>query len=233
VLPSIQVPTLVLHREHDRFIDIRHSRYLAEHIPDARYVELAGEEAISFGSDTQPLLDEIEEFLTGARTLPDSERILATVLFCDIVDSTQRAAAIGDRRWRELLESLEPVVGRELMRFRGRAVKTMGDGFLARFDGPARAIRCAAAIRDVTESQFGLEVRSGLHTGEIVLIGEDVGGIAVHIGARVGASAQAGDVLVSGTVKDLVVGSGITFEDRGEHDLKGIPGSWRLWAVTS
>jgi class 3 adenylate cyclase len=233
VLPSIQVPTLVLHRTHDEFIDIRHSRYLAEHIPGARYVELPGEEAISFGTDTQPLLDEIEEFLTGARHAADAERILATVMFSDIVDSTKRAAEMGDRRWRDLLESIETAIVRELSRFRGRAVKTMGDGFLATFDGPARGIRCATAIREAARSQFGLEVRSGLHTGEIEVIGNDVGGIAVHIGARVGASAAPGEVLVSGTVKDLVVGSGIPFEDRGERELKGVPGTWRLWAVAA
>jgi class 3 adenylate cyclase len=230
VLPSIQVPTLVLHRSEDEFIDIRHSRYVADHIPGARYVELPGAEAISFGGDTVPLLDEIEEFLTGAQTA-DTERILATVMFSDIVDSTRRASQMGDRRWRDLLESIETSVDRELARFRGRAVKKMGDGFLATFDGPARGIRCAAAIREAARSQFGIEVRSGLHTGEIEVIGDDVGGIAVHIGARVGACAGPGEVLVSGTVKDLVVGSGIEFEDRGERELKGVPGSWRLWAV--
>ena len=233
VLPTISVPTLVLHRAEDKFIDIRHSRYLAEHIPGARLVELPGEEALSFGSEAATELDEIEEFLTGTRQSRDAERILATVMFADIVDSTSRAADMGDRRWRDLLESIEGAVGRELVRFRGRAVKTMGDGFLATFDGPARAIRCAAAIRDGARSQFGLEVRSGLHTGEIEVMGDDVGGIAVHIGARVGASAGPGEVLVSGTVKDLVVGSGITFEDRGEAELKGVPGRWRLWAATA
>ena len=233
VLPSIQAPTLVLHRPADQFIDIRHSRYLTEHIPNARLLELPGTHSLPFGPGQDELADEIEEFLTGARHAPDSERILATVMFSDIVESTKRAAEIGDRRWRELLESMEVVVGRELMRCRGRAVKTMGDGFLATFDGPARAIRCATAIRDGARSQFGVEVRSGLHTGEIELMGEDVGGIAVHIGARVGASAGAGEVLVSGTVKDLVVGSGIEFEDRGERELKGVPGQWRLWAVAA
>jgi class 3 adenylate cyclase/alpha-beta hydrolase superfamily lysophospholipase len=233
VLPSIQVPTLVLHREGDKFVDIRHSRYLAEHIPSARYVELPGDEALGFGSHTEPELEEIEEFLTGARHGADAERILATVMFSDIVDSTSRAAEMGDRRWRDLLQSIEAGVMRELARFRGRTVKTMGDGFLATFDGPARAIRCATAIRDAARTQYGLEVRSGLHTGEIEVIGDDVGGIAVHIGARVGASARPGEVLVSGTVKDLVVGSGIPFEDRGECELKGVPGRWRLWAVAA
>jgi class 3 adenylate cyclase len=232
VLPSIQVPTLVLHRASDLFIDIRHSRYLTEHIPGARLVELPGEEALGFGDDTASELDEIEEFLTGTRPAQDPERILATVMFSDIVDSTQRAAELGDRRWRELLQSMEGAVSTELKRFRGRAIKTMGDGFLATFDGPARAIRCATAIRDGAHAEFGVQIRSGLHTGEIELIGSDVGGIAVHIGARVGARAGPGEVLVSSTVKDLVVGSGIEFEDRGARDLKGVPGSWRLWAVT-
>jgi class 3 adenylate cyclase len=231
VLPSIQAPTLVMHRPGDKNVDIRHSRYLAEHIPGARMVELPGEHTLPFGPGQDELVAEIEEFLTGARHAPDPERVLATVMFSDIVDSTSRAAALGDRRWRELLESLEGLVGRHLTSHRGRAVKTMGDGFLATFDGPARAIRCAAAIRDVTREQFGLEVRSGLHTGEIEVIGSDVGGIAVHIGARILASADPGEVLVSGTVKDLVVGSEIPFEDRGEHQLRGVPGQWRLWAV--
>jgi class 3 adenylate cyclase len=233
VLPTIGVPTLVLHRRDDQFVDIRHSEYLAKHIPGARLVILPGAEAISFGSDTAPLLDEIEEFLTGTRGVADSERILATVLFSDIVDSTRRAAELGDRRWRDLLEAITAVVKSELMRFRGRSVKTLGDGFLATFDGPARAIRCATAIRDTAMTQFGLEVRAGLHTGEVEVIGDDVGGIAVHIGARVGSRAEAGEVLVSGTVKDLVVGSGIVFEDRGETELRGVPGTWRLWAVAA
>jgi len=231
VLGSIQAPTLVLHRAGDKFIDIRHSRYLAEHIPAAKYVELPGDEAIAFSSDSEAVLDELEEFLTGARHAPDPERVLATVMFSDIVGSTARVAELGDRRWREVIESVATSVGRELRSFRGRAVKTMGDGFLATFDGPARAIRCATAIRDMAGSQFGLQVRTGLHTGEIEVIGNDVGGIAVHIGARVSACAAPGEVLVSGTVKDLVVGSGIAFEDRGERELKGVPGSWRLYAV--
>jgi pimeloyl-ACP methyl ester carboxylesterase len=231
VLPSIQVPTLVMHREHDEFIDIRHSHWLAEHIPGARLVVLPGKEAISFGTETGPLLEEVEEFLTGARHSAESERILATVMFSDIVDSTRLASEMGDRRWRGVLEELESGVGGVLMRYRGRAVKSMGDGFLATFDGPARAIRCADEIRHVARRDFGLEVRTGLHTGEIELIGDDVGGIAVHIGARVAARAVAGEVLVSSTVKDLVVGSGITFAERGEHELKGVPGRWRLWAV--
>jgi class 3 adenylate cyclase len=233
VLSSIQAPTLVLHRPGDSFIDIRHSHYLVEHIPGARFVELPGTDTIMFSGDQGLLIAEVEEFLTGARHAPDPERILATVMFSDIVDSTRRAAEMGDRRWRELLEGMENEVGRELMRFRGRSVKTMGDGFLATFDGPARGIRCATAIRDAARSQFGVEIRSGLHTGEVEVMGDDVGGIAVHIGARVGGIARGGEVLVSGTVKDLVVGSGIEFEDRGEQELKGVPGSWRLWAVAT
>jgi class 3 adenylate cyclase len=231
VLPSIQSPTLVMHRPADKNIDIRHSRYLAEHIPGARMVELPGEHTLPFGPGQDDAVAEIEEFLTGARHAADPERVLATVMFSDIVDSTSRAAALGDRRWRDLLESLERLVMRHLTSHRGRAVKTMGDGFLATFDGPARAIRCATTIRDVTREQFGLELRSGLHTGEIELIGTDVGGIAVHIGARILATADPGEVLVSGTVKDLVVGSEIPFEDRGEHELRGVPGQWRLWAA--
>ncbi len=235
VLPSIQVPTLVLHRPADRYIDIRHSRYLVDHIPGARLVELPGEQTLGFGagSGTDAELDEIEEFFTGMRHAPDPDRILATVMFADIVDSTRHAASMGDRRWRDLLEALEGAVGSELQRFRGRAIKTMGDGFLATFDGPARAIRCATALREMAQQRFGVEVRTGLHTGEIEVIGDDVGGIAVHIGARVGGLAQGGEVLVSGTVKDLVVGSGIEFEDRGERELRGVPGEWRLWAVAA
>jgi pimeloyl-ACP methyl ester carboxylesterase len=233
VLPSIRVPTLVLHRAGDRFIDIRHSRYLAEHIPGAQYVELPGDEVFSFGSGSDLLVDEIEEFLTGTRHAPHAERILATVMFADIVNSTSKAAELGDRGWHELLDSVEGVVQRELVRCRGRAVKALGDGFLATFDGPARAIRCATAIRDSTRAQFGIDVRTGLHTGEIEELRSDVGGIAVHIGARVSDTASPGEVLVSGTVKDLVVGSGIAFEDRGEHELRGVPGTWRLWAVAA
>jgi class 3 adenylate cyclase len=230
VLPTIKVPTLVLHREGDQLIDIRHSRYLVEHIPGARYVGLPGDEALTFAGGADELLDEIEEFLTGVRPQPESERILSTVMFSDIVDSTSRAAELGDRRWRDLLESIEGEVMSELERFRGRAVKAMGDGFLSTFDGPARGIRCATAIREAARA-YGVEVRSGLHTGEIEVMGDDVGGLAVHIGARVSAIAAPGEVLVSGTVRDLVVGSGIAFADRGTCELRGVPGEWRLFAV--
>jgi class 3 adenylate cyclase/alpha-beta hydrolase superfamily lysophospholipase len=233
VLPTIQAPTLVLHRREDPFIDVRHSHYTADHIPGAKLVLLPGGSSLSFGGEAVTELDEIEEFLTGARHVDDTERILATVMFADVVDSTSTAARVGDGQWRDTLAALERVVGRDLMRFRGRAVKQMGDGFLATFDGPARAIRCATSIRDCAREEHGLQIRCGLHTGEIELIGEDVGGIAVHIGARVEALAQPGEVLVSGTVKDLVAGSGIAFEDRGEHELKGIPERWRLYAVAA
>jgi class 3 adenylate cyclase len=233
VLPSIQAPTLVLHRADDPFIDPRHSRYLAEHIPGARLELLPGTEALAFAGGGGNELGEVEEFLTGARRAPEVDRVLATVMFSDIVDSTRLAAELGDRRWRELLESLTADVGGELLRYRGRAIKTMGDGLLATFDGPARGIRCAADIRELVRERYGVEVRTGLHTGEIELLPGDIGGIAVHIGARVGALAAPGEVLVSNTVKDLVAGSGLGFEDRGEHQLKGVPDSWRIWSVES
>jgi len=233
VLPLIQAPTLVLHRAHDTFIDIRHSEYLAEHIPGARFVKLPGSEAVTFGFDDGALVDEVEEFLTGTRKSGETERVLATVMFGDICDSTRLAAEMGDRRWRDLLESLAGTVGDQLGRFRGRAVKTMGDGFLATFDGPARAIRCARAIRDEARADYGVEVRAGLHTGEVEVMGSDVGGIAVHIAARILGMADPGEALVSGTVKDLVVGSELAFEDRGAHELRGVPGEWHLWAVAS
>jgi class 3 adenylate cyclase len=232
VLPQVQAPTLVLHRTGDTFVDIRHSRYLAEHIPGARLVELPGSEAVTFGADDDVLIAEVEEFLTGARSPAAAERVLATVMFGDIVGSTERAAELGDRRWRELLGSFAQAYERELRRFRGRTVKALGDGVLATFDGPARAIMCADSVRNMAVSEFGLELRAGMHTGEVEVIGDDIGGIAVHIAARVLRVAEPGELIVSGTVKDLVVGSGIKFEDRGEHELRGVPGRWRLWAVT-
>jgi class 3 adenylate cyclase len=233
VLPSIQAPTLVLYRPENEFVDNRHSLYLAEHVPGARLLELPGTHTLPFGPGQDRFVDEVEEFLTGARHAADPERVLATVMFGDIVDSTRLAAQLGDRRWRDLLESFVRVVERELRQFRGRAVKMLGDGILATFDGPARAIGCAVAVRDVARSDFGLELRASLHTGEVEVIGSDVGGIAVHIGARILSEAGSGELVVSNTVKDLVVGSGIEFEDRGEHELRGVPGRWRLWAVAA
>ena len=230
VLPTIQVPTLVLHRVGNRHMRVGHGRYLAEHIPGAKYVELPGDEQFFHSGDTETMLGEIEEFLTGIRPAAEFDRVLSTVLFTDIVDSTERASVLGDRAWRALLDTHNDIVRRELGRHRGQEIKSSGDGFLATFDGPARAIRCACAIRDEVRS-LGIEIRAGLHTGECELMGDDVGGIAVHIGARVTEEADAGDVLVSSTVKDLVAGSGIQFVDRGVRALRGIPGDWRLFAV--
>ena len=209
---------------------MRHSQYLAEHIPGARYVELPGEDNLLVVGDSERVIEEVERFLTGAHNPPEPDRVLATVMFTDIVGSTATAAQLGDRAWRELLARHDELSRAQLTQFRGRAVKSLGDGFLATFDGPARAIRCALALRDAVR-ELGIELRAGLHTGECEAIGDDVGGIAVHIGARVGAMAAPREVLVSGTVKDLVVGSGIDFADRGEHALKGVPGTWRLWAA--
>jgi class 3 adenylate cyclase len=230
ILPAIRVPTLVMHRHGDRVVDVRAGRWLADRIPGARFVELPGRDHVPFAGDPDRVADEIEEFLTGTRPMAEPDRVLATVMFTDIVDSTKRAAELGDRKWRELLQRHDDLVRGELERHRGRAVKTTGDGFLATFDGPARAIRCSCAIRDHLRDH-GVEVRAGLHTGEIEVIGEDVGGIAVHIAARVAAMAGGGETLVSSTVKDLVVGSGIEFEDRGTHELKGVPGEWHLYSV--
>ena len=228
-LPAIEVPTLVLHCSGDRMIPIGLGRYLADNIAGSRFVELAGDDHVAF-TDAEPLLDEVEEFLVGSRGAAQSERALATILFTDLVDSTARAAELGDRRWRHLLERHDAAVRRQLALHRGREVKTVGDGFLATFDGPARAIRCADALRGELAS-LGLEVRSGIHTGEVELIGDDLGGIAVNIGARIGAEAVAGEVLVSSTVRELVVGSGLEFADRGVRSLKGVPGEWRLFAI--
>jgi len=230
VLPAIQAPTLVLHRRGDRMVDIAMGRYLAGHIPGAKLVELEGTDHLFFTGDADVILDEIQEFLTGVRPQPLVERVLATVLFTDIVGSTQRAADLGDERWLELLHSHDTVVRRQLDRFQGREVNTMGDGFMATFAGPARAIRCATAIRDAVRA-IGLEVRAGLHTGEVELSDGDVAGIAVHLAARVAAAAREGEVLVSRTLVDLVAGSGLVFVARGEHTLKGVPGEWELYAV--
>jgi class 3 adenylate cyclase len=229
-LGSIDVPALVLHRSDDRIVPIRQGRFLAEQIEGARLVELAGGDHIAWTEDQDALLDEVEEFLTGTRRAHEPERALATVLFTDIVASTETAAELGDRRWRDLLERHDAIVRRQLAIHRGREVKTMGDGFLATFDGPARAIRCATATAEAVR-EIGLEVRAGIHTGEVELIGDDVGGIAVNIGARIGALAEPEEVLVSSTVRELVVGSGLDFAKRGTHILKGAPDRWRLFAV--
>ena len=230
VLPAIRVPTLILHRSGDRHIRVGHGRYLAEHIPAAKYVELPGEDHVVHVGDTEAMLGEIEEFLTGARSAPESDRVLATVLFTDIVGSTEHAAALGDGGWRDLLVAHHEMVRRELERCRGREIGTTGDGFLALFDGPARAVRCACAIAQAVR-RLGIDIRAGLHTGEVEFVAKDVSGIAVHTAARVAALAGPGDVFVSSTVKDLVAGSGLRFAERGTHALKGVPDEWRLFAV--
>jgi len=229
ILPAVRVPTLVLHRTDDRVSAIGQGRYLAEHIPGARFVELSGDHSPWVG-DTDAIVDAVEEFLTGTISRPAVDRVLATVLFIDIVGSTERAAGLGDRKWRDLLGAYYALVRRELARFRGREVDTAGDGFFAAFDGPARGIRCAGAIAAAVRS-LGIEVRAGLHTGECEIVGEKIAGIAVHIGARIAALARPAEVLVSNTVRDLVAGSGLEFEERGHHTLKGVPGEWRLYAV--
>jgi pimeloyl-ACP methyl ester carboxylesterase/class 3 adenylate cyclase len=231
VLPSVSVPTLVLHRLDDRVIDVRHARYLAKHIARATLVELPGTDHIPW-IDHEAVLEEVEEFLTGERHAPDLERVLATVLFTDIVESTERAVAVGDRKWRELLENYQTLVRAQLGHFRGREIDTAGDGFLASFDGPARAIRCAAAVRERSRS-LGMEIRAGVHTGECEVMGDKLGGIAVHIGSRVASKAAPGEIVVSQTVKDLVAGSGLSFAERGAHALKGVPGEWRLYAFVN
>jgi class 3 adenylate cyclase/esterase/lipase len=230
VLPSIRVPALVMHRKDDSFIKVDHSRYIASRIPGARYVELEGEDNMFSLGDAEAVLGEIEEFLTGTRHEHEPDRMLATVLFTDICDSTARAAEMGDRGWRFLLERHDALFRQALDRHRGREVKRTGDGFLATFDGPARAIRCAASVAEAMGS-LGLQIRAGLHTGELEVMDSDVGGLAVHIASRVMSAAGPNEVLVSGTVKDLVVGSGIDFDDRGERELRGVPGEWRLYAV--
>lgn len=231
ILPTIQVPTLVLQRRDDIFRDPGHALYLADHIPGAKLVELDGSDHLPFLGDADSILDEVQEFVTGVRPPPDRDRVLATVVFTDIVGSTEHAIKVGDRAWRDLLGRHHALVREQLARFRGREIDTAGDGFLATFDGPARAVRCAVEIARGMPA-IGLEVRAGVHTGEVELMGEKVGGIAVHIGARVAALARPGEVLVSNTVKDLVAGSGLVFEERGAHALKGVPGEWRLYAAT-
>jgi class 3 adenylate cyclase/pimeloyl-ACP methyl ester carboxylesterase len=230
VLPSIRAPTLILHRAETHWNRVEHGRYLAEHIPGARFVEVPGVDHFSFVGDTEPILREIETFVAGIAGAPSSDRQLSTVLFTDIVGSTQLAADLGDARWRELLERHRALVRRELERYRGREVDTAGDGFFATFDGPARAVHCAQAIRQGVGEQ-GIEIRVGLHTGEVEVLREGLAGVAVHIGQRILSEADPGDVLVSSTVKDLTAGSGLEFEDRGLHPLKGVPEEWHLFAV--
>ncbi len=229
VLPSVRVPTLILHRVDEKVIDVEHARYLARHIPGARLIELPGVDHIFWIGDGDAILDEVELFLTGRRQAAEPERVLATVQFTDIVQSTERAAALGDRKWRDVLERFQSMVRETLREHRGREIDTAGDGFLAAFDGPARAIRCAAAVRERARAQ-GIDLRAGIHTGECEIIGDKLGGIAVHTGSRVADKAEPGEILVSQTVKDLVAGSGLQFAERGVHSLKGVPGEWRLYA---
>jgi pimeloyl-ACP methyl ester carboxylesterase len=230
VLPAIRIPTLILHTPGDLAVRVEQGRYLAEHIPGARYFEAPGADHLFYAGQADVVLGEIEEFLTGTRNAPEPDRVLATVLFCDIVGSTEQAVALGDHRWRELLQQYYALVRRELGRFRGREIDTAGDGVLAAFDGPARAIGCGRQLAE-SVGGLGLRVRVGLHTGECDRVDDKLSGVAVHIGARVASLAAPGEVLVSNTVKDLVAGSGLTFEDRGAHVLKGVPGEWRLHAV--
>ena len=230
LLPAIQAPTLVLQRAHDQIAGPELGRYLADHIPGARYVELGGADHFWFLDHADELVDEIEEFLTGTRASADPDRQLATVLFTDIVDSTARAVEVGDTRWRALLDEHDSIVRQQLARFGGREIDNTGDGFLATFDRPGSAILCARAI-GTGLAHTGLAVRAGVHTGEVEVRGERIGGLSVHIGARVAATAGGGDIVVSSTVKDLLVGSDFTFADRGEHELKGVPGTWRLFAA--
>ena len=230
-LPLIQAPTLVLHNEDNAIIPVAHGRYLADHIPGSRFVTYASEGDVSGVGVTDQFIETVAEFLTGQRPELDIDRVLTTVLFTDIVASTERLVAVGDERWRIVLDRHDRIIRDELRRFRGQEIKTTGDGFLATFDGPARAIRCARSIIHSTHD-LGIEIRAGLHTGECEVRGNDVAGLAVHIAARVGAFATGGEVLVSATVKDLVAGSGINFSDKGDQKLKGLPGQWRLFAVT-
>ena len=231
VLPTIHVPTLVLHRTDELVAPVEAARYMAARIPGAELVELPGNDHIPWFGDRQAVVHEVERFLTGTGHVHEPDRVLATVLFTDIVGSTGRAAELGDTRWRELLERHDQIVRRQVESFRGRVVKSLGDGMLATFDGPARAVRCAEAACETVTAELGLTIRAGVHTGECEAIDDDLGGMAVHIGSRVAAIAGPGEVLVSSTVRDLVVGSGLAFQDAGEHELKGVPGSWRLFRV--
>jgi pimeloyl-ACP methyl ester carboxylesterase len=232
VLPTIAVPTLILHRAGDRLINVGNGRYLAEHIPGARYVELEGADHLPWFGDANTVLGEVQEFLTGVRPADEHERMLATVLFADIAGSTEQIAAIGDAAWRERLDAFHRSARQQLDRFRGRLIDTAGDGIFATFDGPARAVRCGIALSRELKSA-GIEIRGGVHTGEVEKMGEKLGGLAVHIGARVMGLAQPGEVLVSSTVKDIVAGSGLRFDERGTQVLKGVPGEWRLFSASA
>jgi class 3 adenylate cyclase len=231
VVPSVHCPTLLFHRKDNQILDVAHGRYLAEHLPNVTYRELPGGDHHPFLHDAETILVETQEFLTGSKPVVEHDRVLCTLLFTDIVGSTQRAAALGDEAWKRLLNHHNEIARREFDRFRGREITSTGDGFLATFDGPARAVKCARSIRDALRP-IGIDIRAGLHTGECELIGDNIGGVAVHIGARVESLAEPGEILVSSTVKDLVAGSGITFEDRGTHALKGVPDPWRIFAAT-
>jgi len=229
ILPTIRVPTLVLQRKEDIYRNPGHAQYLAEHVPSAKLVVLPGSDHLPYVGDGDVIVDEIQEFLTGVRPAPHHDRVLATILFTDIVGSTERVSSLGDAAWKELLQRHHVASRHELSRFRGREIDTAGDGFLATFDGPARAVRCAQGIVEAV-GDIGIQVRAGVHTGEVELAGDGIRGIAVHVGARVAALAAPNEVLVTGTVRDLVAGSGIEFDDRGSHLLKGVPGEWRLFA---
>lgn len=230
VLPTIAVPTLVLHRTEEIF-PVEVARDIAARIPGARLVELPGRDHSPWHGDSESYVAEIEEFLTGVRERGRTDRVLATVLLTDMVGSTERAAAVGDGAWRDLVARHDELIRSQLRRFDGREVKQTGDGFLATFDGPARAIRCAKAIVEAAPDEFAIGIRAGIHTGEVEIVGNDLRGLAVHLAARVAALADAGEVLVTSTVKDLVLGSELEFTDRGTHSLKGIPGEWRLYSV--
>lgn len=230
-LPLVHAPTLVVHRTGDRMVSLAHGQYVADHIDGARLVELPGTDHFWWTEGINQILDEVEEFLTGARSVHEPDRVLASVLFTDIVDSTRQAAELGDRAWRLLLDRHDALAERQVARHGGRLVKTTGDGILATFDGPARSVRCAQAISDGAQA-LGIDVRAGVHTGEVELRGDDIAGLGVNIAARIEALARPGEVLVSRTVTDLVVGSGIEFDNRGDHDLKGVPGRWQVFAAT-
>lgn len=230
ILSTIHVPTLVIHRKDFRFFPVELGRYLGEHIANAKYVELPGADGFIYLGDTDAVLSEVEEFVTGSRRSPEADRILATILLTDMVGSTDRAARLGDQRWRAVLDTHDDIVRGQLKQFRGRLHRATGDGVLATFDGPARGIRCAQSLRDALR-EAGIDIRSGLHAGEIELRGEEIGGIAVHIAARIGAQAESGEILCSSTVKELVTGSDLAFVDRGRHQLKGVPQEWQIYAV--